>query len=100
MNIAQYLSDLHEEGHSPHSYEDQMKKAIFEDQVNSPSHYNNQGKEVWEMMIDLYGKDKFVAFCELNAFKYRMRAGYKGDTLEDIEKAKWYESKMKEIGTA
>ena len=68
--------------------------------VNSPSHYNAQSKEVWEMMVDLYGKEKFLAFCELNAFKYRMRAGYKGDASQEIEKAKWYESKMKELGTA
>jgi hypothetical protein len=52
------------------------------------------------MMIALYGKEKFLVFCELNAFKYRMRAGYKGDASQDIEKAKWYEAKMKELGTA
>jgi hypothetical protein len=74
--------------------------GISTEAINSPSHYTAQSKEVWEMMIDLYGKEKFMAFCELNAFKYRMRAGYKGSPLQDIQKAKWYEAKMKELGTA
>lgn len=69
----------------------------MKDNVN-PDHYKTEGKEVWEMMIDVYGMAHFKAFCELNSFKYRMRAGKKGDNaLEDIKKALWYENKVKEI---
>ena len=65
------------------------------DNIN-PSHYKTEGKEVSEMMIDIYGVTYFKAFCELNSFKYRMRAGKKGDNaLEDIKKGLWYENKIK-----
>tara|TARA_R110000803_G_scaffold35405_8_gene76620 strand:- start:10054 stop:10593 length:540 start_codon:yes stop_codon:yes gene_type:complete len=68
------------------------------DNIN-PDHYKTEGKEVWEMMIAVYGVTHFKAFCELNAFKYRLRAGKKGDNaLEDIKKALWYEDKIKEVG--
>ena len=69
------------------------------EKVESPSHYNQQTQETWAMMIKLYGLQKFLAFCELNSFKYRMRAGLKpgSDIQEDIEKARWYENKMQEL---
>ena len=65
------------------------------DNVN-PDHYKSWDKEVWEMMIDVFGKEKYLAFCELNAFKYRMRAGKKpkASVMDDFSKAIWYESQM------
>lgn len=59
----------------------------------NPSHYKNGGKEVWEMMVDVWGKEKFLAHCEMCAFKYRMRLGLKPDqpVERDLDKAKWYE---------
>lgn len=64
-----------------------------------PKHYQTYSKEVWEMMIDIWGEDAFITYCEINAFKYRMRAGEKeGQPAErDIDKAKWYEDKAKEL---
>ena len=47
------------------------------DSFINPQHYQRSSKEVWQMMIDVWGKDKYIAFCEMNAFKYRMRAGLK-----------------------
>lgn len=66
--------------------------------VNSPAHYNSFEKETWEMMIDIWGEEKFVAFCEMNAFKYKMRAGTKPNEsiTRDIQKADWYLKKAKE----
>ena len=70
-------------------------------EVNHPSHYNHGGMETIDKMIKLYGIEKVKAFCELNAFKYRDRAGYKGnrdsDITRDINKALWYENKLKEL---
>lgn len=69
--------------------------------VNHPSHYNHGGMETIDKMIKLYGIEKVKAFCELNAFKYRDRAGYKGNTdsaiTRDIRKALWYENKYNEL---
>ena len=65
------------------------------DNIN-PDHYKKHGKEVWMMMIDIYGPEAYLHFCQLNAFKYRMRAGSKptSEASEDIKKAEWYESKL------
>ena len=63
------------------------------DSFINPKHYQRMSKEVWEMMIDVWGKEKYIAFCEMNAFKYRMRAGLKPtQPMErELEKANWYE---------
>ena len=68
------------------------------DNVN-PSHYKDGDKEVWEMMIDVFGLEAYLSFCKVNAFKYRMRAGKKdgADYTDDIKKAIWYETQAKEL---
>ena len=71
----------------------------IDDNIN-PSHYKNgpNNKEVFYIMIDIWGKEKVIYYCEMNAFKYRMRAGKKSSLItEDIEKALWYENKIKEL---
>ena len=68
------------------------------EKINHPEHYNRPGrKECIEEMLDIYGPEKVIAFCELNAYKYRYRAGFKGSEEEDLKKAKWYLKKMDEI---
>lgn len=63
-----------------------------------PIYYKSNNGEVWENMIKVFGKEKFIVFCEINAFKYRMRAGKKtSDYSVDIEKALWYENKIIEL---
>ena len=68
------------------------------DYIN-PDHYKKGTKEVYEMMIDIWGKDAYIAHCEMCAFKYRMRLGSKPDQPieRDLEKARWYEAKAKEL---
>lgn len=73
-----------------------------EDVVNHPKHYTSLiFPEVIDMMTTFFTKDEVLAFCKLNAFKYRMRCGNKNvDTIaEDIAKAMWYETKYKELTT-
>lgn len=69
------------------------------EQVNHPDHYQFGDREVLDMMYCIWGKDGVIDFCMMNAFKYRMRAGYKENTEQDIAKAMWYESKAKELQT-
>ena len=71
--------------------------SLVDDGVNSPSHYNKYDTEVIDMMIALFGKKKVKIFCEINAFKYRMRIGYKDDMVKDLQKEQWYLNKMKEL---
>lgn len=67
--------------------------------VNHPNHYNTYDVEVIDMMERIWGPEKTAIFCELNAFKYRMRMGTKptSPVTEDLEKEVWYLNKMKEL---
>lgn len=67
--------------------------------IDHPKHYNNYSVEVIDMMEKIYGIDKLITFCELNAFKYRMRAGTKNSLEEDLAKEKWYLDKVKELNS-
>ena len=60
--------------------------------VNHPSHYNNYDVEVIEMMKKIWGITATYNFCQMNAFKYRMRMGTKpgNDIFQDLDKEKWY----------
>lgn len=75
-----------------------MEKNSYE-MVNSPSHYNNYSMEVIDMMIEIWGIDRTIAFCEMNAFKYRMRMGTKPENPveQDLKKEKWYLDKANEL---
>lgn len=68
------------------------------DYIN-PNHYKQGSKEVIEMMQDIWGKENLIAYCEMNAFKYRMRAGLKPEQSveRDLEKAKWYSDKANRL---
>jgi hypothetical protein len=79
-----------------------MEKQLNEStQYNfvQPEHYRKGSREVWQMMVDIWGVDAFKLFCEMNAFKYRMRLGSKPNESvdQDLEKAKWYEAKINEL---
>ena len=67
--------------------------------VDSPSHYTNYPCEVIDMMVAIWGKEKVADFCEINAFKYRMRMGTKpfNSIEQDLKKEQWYLNKAKEL---
>jgi isoprenylcysteine carboxyl methyltransferase (ICMT) family protein YpbQ len=69
--------------------------------VNHPNHYNNYSIEVIDMMVKLYGKEVVILFCEMNAFKYRMRLGLKpeNEIEQDLKKEQWYLNKAKSLKT-
>lgn len=62
------------------------------DKVNHPSHYQKGGKECIQVMLETFGIQAVINFCELNAFKYEWRAGMKQgeSTSDDLNKAEWY----------
>lgn len=70
--------------------------ADVSDPVNNPKHYNSHpsGIEVIEIT-------EHMNFCLGNAIKYILRAGLKGDAIEDLQKAQWYILReIKRIGGA
>lgn len=70
---------------------------IKNEMVNHPKHYNAGTYQCIDIMLDVFGKDKAVAFCELNAFKYLWRSNNKGADIQDKEKAIWYLNKYIEL---
>lgn len=67
--------------------------------VDHPSHYNNYSVEVIEMMRCIYGAEATALWCEMTAFKYRMRLGNKPDNPvdQDLAKERWYLDMAKQI---
>jgi len=65
-----------------------------------PQHYKQEdGRETWEIMVDIYGPEKVADWCELTAYKYKSRMGKKPNEGIDREQGKidWYENKAREI---
>ncbi len=60
-------------------------------------YYNLYPVEVIDMMVSIFGIEKVVTFCYINAFKYRMRLGKKDDIDEDLKKEEWYLNKAKDL---
>ena len=56
-----------------------------EDVINHPSHYTRGKIEVIDFI-----EDQQLSYHLGNVIKYVARAGYKGDKLEDLKKARWY----------
>lgn len=53
--------------------------------INHPAHYQSGGMEAINV-IEAFG----LGFALGNAVKYILRAGKKGDRIEDLKKARWY----------
>lgn len=81
------------------SQEIKPKENIQKNNVNHPSHYQGSKYECIDVMLDVFGKEKVSAFCELNAFKYQWRANSKGTDIQDKQKAIWYNQKYIELNT-
>ena len=73
-------------------------KEPKKEHVEHPSHYNAIPN--WEV-IDTIQRDlsseEYVGFLKGNILKYRLRAGHKGDALQDIAKADYYKNLLIEF---
>lgn len=66
------------------------------DNIN-PDHYKSSTSlECIEAMEIVFGIDSVISFCCCNAWKYIWRWKNKNG-VEDLEKAKWYVDKAKEL---
>ena len=73
-----------------------MEKEIKEDAVNNPPHYNKGDIECIDAIEAMLTHEEFVGYLRGNSLKYRWRFRYK-DGVQDLDKATWYESKLKQI---
>ena len=72
--------------------------ALAYDEVKA-DHYRQFPIETIELMARIWGRRAAARWCEMTAFKYRMRLGQKPTTTveKDIEKEKWYLDKAKQL---
>lgn len=59
--------------------------------ISKPKHYMLFDFEVIDLIYEILSKEEFSGYCLGNVLKYRLRAGKKGDALEDLAKADEYE---------
>ncbi len=63
---------------------------MTKDAVNHPAHYiTKSGLEAIEV-IEAFG----LGFHDGNIVKYILRAGKKGNKIEDLKKARWYLARL------
>ena len=68
--------------------------------VVEPQHYKHGTFQVIDEMLLVFGPQRTYDFCIINAWKYRARALYKGNTEQDLEKANQYLLMAKQIAEA
>jgi hypothetical protein len=66
---------------------DMMPEA---DMVNSPPHYTAGGIETIDFMKAKSTPEEYKGYLRLTVLKYLSRSEYKGKSLEDYKKAKWF----------
>ena len=67
------------------------------DAVYNPAHYKlGDGIECIDYIKQVLTPEEFKGYCHGNLIKYQHRHGYKGNPVEDMEKAEWYLRKMLE----
>ena len=82
-------TSLKEYGHDL-SYEYERKH----DNVHSPDHYKHGKKETIEVIRDCMTSDEYHGYLKGNVLKYVSRYKFKGEPLEDLQKANWYLNRL------
>ena len=72
------------------SYENERKH----DNVHSPSHYMHGKKETIDVIRDCMENDEYHGYLKGNVLKYVSRYKFKGEPLEDLQKAQWYLNRL------
>ena len=67
---------------------------MVDDKVNSPAHYKYGKKETIEVIRDCMTDDEYHGYLKGNVLKYVSRYKFKGEPLEDLQKAQWYLNKL------
>lgn len=67
-----------------------------DDLVSSPSHYTHseQGIECIEAIQASMSLDEYLGYLKGNVLKYIWRYRYKGNPIQDLQKARWYLDRM------
>ena len=84
--LLSYMYELHGKTEG----QKELNKFDTSEQVKKPSRYNQYEIETIEMMKRIFGLEEVIKFCEMTAFKYRMRLGHKDDVKLELAKEKEY----------
>jgi len=74
----------------------EVNDIIFnkDDNVHSPAHYKYGKKETIEVIRDCMTEDEYHGYLKGNVLKYVARYKFKGEPLEDLQKAQWYLNRL------
>jgi len=81
------------------TYENEVNVPMWErkstdDNVNSPLHYRYGKKETIDVIQDCMTDDEYHGYLKGNVLKYVSRYKFKGEPLEDLQKAQWYLNRL------
>ena len=69
-------------------------RTEYFDNVVRPAHYLHGKKETIEVIRDCMTSDEFHGYLKGNILKYVSRYKFKGEPLEDLQKAQWYLNRL------
>ena len=78
-----------------HSHDISYENEITYDSVNAPAHYLHGKKETIDVITDCMTNDEFHGYLKGNILKYVSRYKWKGEPLEDLQKASWYLNRLR-----
>ena len=77
-----------------HSHDMSYENEIKYDSVNAPAHYLHGRKETIDVISDCMTDDEYHGYLKGNILKYVSRYKFKGEPLEDLQKAHWYLNRL------
>ena len=77
-----------------HSHDMSYENEISYDNVNAPAHYLHGRKETIDVISDCMTDDEYHGYLKGNILKYVSRYKFKGEPLEDLQKAHWYLNRL------
>ena len=66
----------------------------MEDLVNNPNHYRQSSTETIDIIKSSMTAEEFHGYLKGNILKYVSRYKFKGEPLEDLQKAHWYLNRL------
>lgn len=77
----------------PHHKKNMTTKPA-EDAIESPKHYNQGSLECIDAIEGMLTREEYIGYLRGNSLKYRWRFREKGKPINDLRKARWYESRL------
>ena len=77
-----------------HGHDMSYENEITYDSVYAAAHYLHGRKETIDVITDCMTNDEFHGYLKGNILKYVSRYKFKGEPLEDLQKAHWYLNRL------